>query len=487
MTLLNSAPVVFGSQTPRLSHWPEYVSSSGQEVVELAALAELHLDPWQQFVLEHALGESADGTWAAQTVGLVVPRQNGKGAIIEARELAGLFLFGEELIIHSAHQFKTAMDGFRRIEALVRGVPDFHRQVARYSHSNGSEGIYLRDGRRLLFQARSKSSGRGFTADTLILDEAMEMSKEAQASLLPTLSSVENPQVWYLGSPVDQRVHLDGYVFAGVREAGLARDSETAFFEWSLDQDLADEALSNLDDPSFLVPGNPGLGYRQTVKKIWALERPPKMTPEGYLVERLGVGDWPVTGESTALVTDDEIDECHSEWADVDGNRWVAFDVTPGMSSASIGEAGWTVDGDPVMLEIETKAGSGWLVDRIKEIAAEPDVVGVIADDKGPAGAVIKALAKEGVAVHVTTTTELSSACGLVLNGFREGTLRHRGDKGLLAAIRGAGQRSMGDGAWAWSRKSSDVNIAPLMAATQAFGAAYEAKPKAVEPWFRAA
>jgi hypothetical protein len=45
-------------------------------------------------------------------VGLVVPRQNGKGTILEARELAGLFLFGES-ILHTSHEFR------RRISPLI--------------------------------------------------------------------------------------------------------------------------------------------------------------------------------------------------------------------------------------------------------------------------------------------------------------------------------------------------------------------------------
>jgi hypothetical protein len=47
------------------------------------------------------------------------PRQNGKGGIIEARELWGLFIGGEKLILHSAHEFKTAKEAMRRIEELL--------------------------------------------------------------------------------------------------------------------------------------------------------------------------------------------------------------------------------------------------------------------------------------------------------------------------------------------------------------------------------
>jgi hypothetical protein len=88
-TLLESAPPdLVGEQRPRICHVPEYVSSAGEEAVDLAAMAGLYLDPWQQFELAHSLGERADGKWAAFEVGTVIPRQNGKDAMLEARELA---------------------------------------------------------------------------------------------------------------------------------------------------------------------------------------------------------------------------------------------------------------------------------------------------------------------------------------------------------------------------------------------------------------
>src|ERR1035438_568518 len=114
--LLDVKPDALGQQRPRVENIPQYVSSSGQEAIDLAATAGLDLDPWQQYVLTHSLGERQNGKFAAFAVGLVVSRQNGKGSILEARELAGLFLLGERLIIHSAHQFDTSIEAFNRSE-----------------------------------------------------------------------------------------------------------------------------------------------------------------------------------------------------------------------------------------------------------------------------------------------------------------------------------------------------------------------------------
>jgi phage terminase large subunit-like protein len=241
----------FGSQTPRIHSVPTYAYSDGQDAIELAAAAGLHLDPWQQGVLMDALGRNDRDGWAAFEVGVVVPRQNGKGALVEARELAGLFLFGERLILHSAHEFKTAQEAFRRVLSLVEGTDWLRKKVARVRTSHGEEGIELTDGARLRFVARSGGSGRGFTGDCLILDEAMILAAQAMAALLPTLSARPNPQVWYTGSAgLESSEQL-----RRVRARGMAGDSPSlAYFEWSAPED------ADLDDLEAQALANPALG-----------------------------------------------------------------------------------------------------------------------------------------------------------------------------------------------------------------------------------
>jgi hypothetical protein len=68
-----------------VSHVPPAATSAGEEAVELAAMAGIELDPWQELVLRESLGEREGGKWAAFEVGLIVPRQNGKGTVLEAR------------------------------------------------------------------------------------------------------------------------------------------------------------------------------------------------------------------------------------------------------------------------------------------------------------------------------------------------------------------------------------------------------------------
>ena len=58
------------------------------EVVEFVDQLGVKLDRWQWLVLRASLLRRA-GRWAAFTVGVCAPRQNGKNAILEVRELVG--------------------------------------------------------------------------------------------------------------------------------------------------------------------------------------------------------------------------------------------------------------------------------------------------------------------------------------------------------------------------------------------------------------
>jgi hypothetical protein len=108
-----------GCETPRICTHPPFVESSGDDIAEFAARYGVNLWSWQRNVLRIAMAEKPDGQWAAGEVGLVVPRQNGKGEVLLARELAGLFLLGEERITHTAHEFKTAGDAYKRIREII--------------------------------------------------------------------------------------------------------------------------------------------------------------------------------------------------------------------------------------------------------------------------------------------------------------------------------------------------------------------------------
>lgn len=463
-----NAALLRGDQHPRVLSVPEYVSSAGQEAVELAAMAGLHLDEWQRLVLEHALGERPDGTWAAFEVGVVVPRQNGKGALLEARELAGLFLLGERLIIHSAHQFDTSLEAFRRLLGLIEDTPDLERRVKRVSRAHGEEGIELRTGQRIRFRTRTKGGGRGFSGDCLILDEAMILPESAHGALLPTLSARPNPQVWYTGSAVDQDVHEHGRVLARVRKRGHAGgDQRLVYCEWSPNLDLV-QVADRLDDRRLWAQANPGLGIRIAAEHV-AAERP-SMDPRTFAVERLGVGDWP-----DLEVRPSEIDlelwaGCRDPASRLLDPVVFAVDAAPARTAAAVAAAGWREDGRPGVEIVAYQTGVEWVEDRLVELSAKHHPSGVVCDRKSPAAAFLDRLATRGVQVDGLTLEDHVRACGNLYDAVQAGRLRHQGTPELDGAVRGAAKRTVGD-SWLWSRRSSSVDISPLVAATLALWA----------------
>jgi hypothetical protein len=84
-----------GAAKPRVECVPPSAYSLGDEAVELARRAGLVLDPWQADSIRLMLSVREDGKWACFEYGEIVARQNGKGAILECRALAGLFLLDE--------------------------------------------------------------------------------------------------------------------------------------------------------------------------------------------------------------------------------------------------------------------------------------------------------------------------------------------------------------------------------------------------------
>jgi hypothetical protein len=450
----------------------------------LACHAGLKLDPWEELVLRQALGEREDGKWSAFEVGLVCPRQNGKGTVLEARELAALFLLEEQLTIHSAHNFSTAFEHFRRLLGLIEDTPDLERRVKRVSRSHGDEGIELKSGQRIRFRTRTRSGGRGLTSDLLVLDEAMEISEAMHGALLPVVSARPNPQVWYCGSAVDQWVHEHSVVFARVRERGhTGKDPSLAYFEWSLDCDSPAEVGDAADDPEAWAIANPGLGIRISAEHI-ANERK-SMDGRTFAVERLDVGDWPSTDEAgQQIIATEAWEACEDARSKAQDPLCLAFDVTPDRSSASIGVAGKRGDGLLHIEVIERRRGTRWVPERLAELVETHKPAAVICDGVGPAASLLGRLAEREIEVITVSAQEHAKACGTFFDACEQQTLRHLGSSELTAAVKGAAKRPLGD-AWAWSRKASSVDISPLVAVTLALWGVIDgigAKPTA-KPW----
>lgn len=498
---------VYGWQEPPIQTAPPSVSSAGQEAIDLAARAGLKLDPWQQHVLRVGMAEKADGSWAAFEVAVNVPRQNGKGAVIEARELWGLFIGGEELILHSAHEFKTAKNAFRRIERLIRQTPDLHKRVKQYRQTVGEEWIELHNGAMLRFIARSKGSGRGFSGWSNMLDEDMILGDNEMDALLPTMAAIDDPQIWYLGSagigaPSVQLARLRRRALAAI-EAGVP-DPSLAYMEWSADLHVKEcpkgcDRHDDADSDEAVRKANPALGHRLTLPKV-ANERA-TLSKEGYARERLGVGEYPSDEEDAWQVIGKDVWEALADdESQPDDPVALAVDVTPERSHASICVAGRCGDGVHVEV-IDNRPGTGWVPDRLRELAERHGPRCVVIDPGSPAGSLITDVTEalkvdpdEEVAedeeprllvpIVQMKTRDVVQATGQFYDAVAAARISHLDQAPLSTALAGAKKRDLGE-AWAWARRGVGVDITPLVGVTEArWGLFVELEEEEeVEPW----
>ncbi len=484
-----------GSQKPRVANIPPYSFSAAPEVIENAKRAKLFPDEWQQFVLTNGLGQHLvpdgnggfePGDWTSKRCSCWVPRQNGKGGVIEALELAWLFLDDMKVdeITHSAHEHKTSMKAYKRMEKLIRRVPAWHEQVYRYRQSNGERMIVLKDGRQLEYHTRSDTAVRGFSSPRLILDEAQEITEDQMAAIMPTVSAMKHWQVWFFGTPP----RTDDAWCYGLKSDGEAGKPRLMHLDWGVNLDLTKaEDRERVNDLDLAYESNPQLGDRITEETVLD-EQLPSGLGSKYPRERLGA--WMPHKDSAGVID-------MKAWADIqdaaskrDGDLAVAVDVSVMRDWASITVFGKRSDQLGHGQLIEYREGVEWIVPWLIEIRKELDP---IAFGMGPGTyeslkleltdakffrpddlpePELKRRRKDETPrrgdLLVANGTGMAAACGQLRDAVKQRTFRVVPAVQLTEAAAGAQIRTANADSSAWARATSEAEISPLGSLTLA-------------------
>jgi hypothetical protein len=142
-------------------------------------------------------------------------------------------------------------------------------------------------------------------------------------------------------------------------------------------------------------------------------------------------------------------------------------DVAEDRSWASIGAAGEGSGGGLHVEVVDYKAGTGWLVKRIVEVASRHVAANVVIQPNSPAGSMIAELDEAGLRIMKVNTVEYAQACGMFYDAVTDGAIRHIGQPELNFAVNGTIKRPSGD-AFVWDRRKSSIDISPLTAVTLA-------------------
>jgi phage terminase large subunit-like protein len=439
---------------PTFFRVPEGDETTGQDCIDLAMAYGILLDEWQMDIIRGLLRE-ANGGWAASQAGLVVARQSGKGQIILALELFGLFELGET-ILHTAHAVKTSSDAFRRLWSVVQSYPELAARVegGRHSQMIGAEYIELDTGARISFSTRSASTGRGLSVDRLVVDEAEDLPAPEVGALAPTVFSRPRAQSLYFGTAPGP-TH-DSEAFATMRSSahdGL--NPRLAWWEWVA------EWGSDIDDQDVWARVNPAVATGRVPMQA-ILDDRAVLPPDQFRAERLSM--W-LPKAAGAIVFDAETWE---SLKDVESaplkDLSIGVDANPSRDAATVCLAGVRADGRLHVEWYTSESGVTWLPQWVNANLT-PAVRAVVVDERG----VLAELDWQSVMVRPTKTghRDVAVAGGLFWDAVTEGTLRHRGQVELTRGVLSAKQRPMlGGQAFGWDRKApgSSVLIAASLA-----------------------
>lgn len=434
-------------------------ANSWEDVADLSARFGLVLDPWQEQVLRASLGERANGKWLAHQVGVSAPRQNGKSQLIVARALAGALLFDEKKIVVSAHQQDTARETFDKFISLIEDSPALEAHVAGVMNALNREHIRFRNGAKIQFKARSGAGGRGFSSDCLFLDEAQILGPRQWASINSTMSARPNPQVWLMGTPPTP--DDDAFAFTRIRDAALSgKATSLAYLEWSAEPG---------DDPASSearAKANPAWDTRINHDVVQGEFE--TYTRAQFALERLGM--WPDEADATGVIDLDKWRDHIAPFVPPD-MAVLAVETSRDRQMSCMVAVSSGADGVPQVRLVESRPRTGWVAGRVADYCREfPEIKAVVLiGGTSSSGTLVEPLedvlsdAALSVDVVVAGSPDYFEACAVTFDLIHEGTLRHKGDAELDAAVRGAVKRES-EGAFVWSRSKAGAAVVPLVA-----------------------
>lgn len=460
-----------GSQRPTLLHEPPACDdwTISDLAIEFAASVGYVLDDWQSWLVRWAFVRRADGLWSARDYCIEVPRQNGKNIVLEVIEIVALFALDEDLVIHSAHRTDVSHEHFLSLKAHIEETPDLMAQMPNrpnngFITANGKESIELANGNRLLFKSRQSGSGRGPRPKRLVFDEALILSTSAVGDMAPGMTAQRNPQIAFASSPPKE----DSAMLHDLRRRATVDDPTDRLFyaAWN------NPPETDPDDIAALERVNPSLGYgRMTLESLRANRK--LMSFADYLREHVGIGEIPPEDGDGAIDPERWVrDLVDRDSLPIEATVRLALDAPPDRKSATFAIAGRREDGlSHVSVRTNVPAHDREdlrpLKVRVIEAAkalTEGHKVDLILPPGSPARAWKAELVAADVPLDELSTPEYAEACGGLVSEAQDGTIRHRGQPEMNNAVDGVVMRASGD-VDVFSRRSSSVNIAPLVAA----------------------
>jgi hypothetical protein len=433
------------------------------------------LQPWQTDLSDVA-GEydPATGRFFYSDVVAVVPRRAGKTLLSLATMLQRCNISRFTRAKFTAQTREDAARQFR-LEWAPMLERAKRRRLVNIRRSNGSETITLaRLGSTVeLFAPTAAGAGHGHNIDIAVVDEVwwftVDEGEGLEAGIRPAQMTRPLRQRWWITA-------------GGVRPGLLDADITETFLDRLMDRGRAaveaderagicyveysaDPLELGYDpyDPRLWLRTHPAIGHTIDVDAVADDAR----TMSRQLFERAVLNVWPRASGRAGMLTVEALAGLEDPAGCKLGRPlWFAVDITPDRGRAASAAAG--TGGRGVALElVDSEPGADWVTGRLVELHRRHRSAGVVLDTGGPAGMLVPVLERAGVPLVKLAAADYAGACAALVDGVRARTITVNGHPDLTAAVAVAKSRPLGD-AWAWGRRRSDGNIAPLVAITLA-------------------
>lgn len=435
---------MIGRQEPTFEVVGEWQETNGGEAVELFEGYGFRFDCAQRHEMDIYLAR-IDGKPAAVTVGLSVPRQNGKSYAARWYAIWCSAILGL-VVLYSAHNGDTITEFFTMVTNIFEddeNYPDFAEMLdgAPYRQP-GKESIRFKSGGRIRFMTRTNNKSRSSTCDMLVMDEAQELTDAQLNAILPVVSAGPHgmPQIIYIGTPPDTT--CPGTVFRRMHDRAHSEDPGKAWWmEWAVDSVPSEDATKQqLMALAYMT--NPALGVRITEGAVE--NEIDSMSRDGFARERLGW--WDMNSNGVEHVIDAEPWAlCETDDPPTDG--LMCAGVKFGSDRTTLSACIRPKDGAPYIEWVDTRPiadGIGWCAEWID---ARRSKIAVVAIDGGNAAALTTRLADIGFprkAVEVARPSDMARAVSMLTNAVNERDLAHYGQDELTDSATKCAKRRIG-------------------------------------------